>query len=308
MKNPLGKYLTKTLALAVGMACAQFALAQTFKHVNVQGGAALTQISSGGTSVWALGSNHHPYIYAKPQFVLANNISLTQIAVGGGNAVQADAVWGLDSSGRIYHAHLSGTSWVFSRVPGVLDLIAVGPGYRDTCHPYEVWGLNPGAQIYRYNYCTKGFDQVPGILCDIKVGFGDVWGAQCGPSIFRFYFPGGVFLQVDSHQFKGFPALTVAPNGNVWAIDTGDNGGRTYLYDPVSVQFLLQTSGSSQIQAGGEGIWAIRLGNVYHLDNAGIGVGEFVQVPGSLVSLSVGTGGGVWGINGAGQALVFTTP
>jgi hypothetical protein len=76
----------------LGIACAQPAPAQTFKRAKVQGGAALVQVSSGGASVWALASDGNPYIFKNKQFVLANTISLTHIAVGGGNTFQADAV------------------------------------------------------------------------------------------------------------------------------------------------------------------------------------------------------------------------
>ena len=119
------------LALALGIASLQSAPAQTFKNVKVNGNAPLVQVASGGTSVWALASNGNPYIFNGKSFALANTISLSQIAVGGGHAAQADAVWALNSSGSIYHATKNGLSWVFSQVPGALDLIAVGPGYRD---------------------------------------------------------------------------------------------------------------------------------------------------------------------------------
>ncbi len=85
MKNQIEKSLVKMLALVLGIACAQPAPAQTFKRAKVQGGAALVQVISGGASVWALASNGKPYIFNGTSFALANNISLSQIAVGGGN-------------------------------------------------------------------------------------------------------------------------------------------------------------------------------------------------------------------------------
>jgi len=105
------------------------------RKVRVAGSAPIVQVASGGVSVWALASNGNPYVLKGKSFALANNISLSQIAVGGGNASQADEVWALNSSGSIYRAHKSGTSWVFSQVAGFLDGIVVGPGYQDTCHP-----------------------------------------------------------------------------------------------------------------------------------------------------------------------------
>ena len=301
MKNQTGKSLVKMLALVLGIACTQSAPAQTFKHVNVKGGAPIVQVASGGASVWALASNGNPYILMGKTFVLANSISLTQLAVGGGNAFQKDTVWGLDSSGNIYKATKSGTLWLFSQVPGVLDLIEVGPGYQDSCHPYEVWGLDTGSQIYRYNFCGNGFEQQPGILCDIHVGGGDIWGAQCGPNVFRFNFATGVFDPINS-RFVGFPALTVGPNGEVWAIDTGNS--YLYRYEFFS-GFGSILCCASQVQAGGNGVWALKGNNVYRSEPNTL---DFVSVPGSLVSISVGSGGGVWGINSFHQVFAFSTP
>src|SRR5690348_17419292 len=95
-------------ALALGLACVQSAPAQSFKRI---GNTPMVQVASGGTSIWALASNGKPYVFNGKSFVLANSISLSQIAVGGGNRAQADAVWALNSSGNIYRAHKSGTTW-----------------------------------------------------------------------------------------------------------------------------------------------------------------------------------------------------
>lgn len=305
MKSQLGKSLAKMLALALGIACTQSSPAQSFKKVKVAGSAPIVQVASGGVSVWALASNGNPYVFKGKSFALANTISLSQIAVGGGNAAQADEVWALNSSGSIYRAHKSGTSWVFSQVAGFLDGIVVGPGYQDTCHPYEVWGLNPSAQIYRYNYCTNAFDQVPGILCDIHVGGGDVWGAECGPHIFRFNFSAGVFDQIEG-PFGAFPLLTVGPNGALWAIDTVNNQELVHfdaLFGFIGVSKF--GFGLTQIQAGGNGVWALSGNNVYRFDPSTL---SFVPFAGVLVSISVGTGGGVWVINSSHQVLAFSTP
>lgn len=298
MKNQSGKFLVQVLALALGIACTQSSPAQTFKKVKVAGSVPIVQVASGGASVWALASNGNPYVLRGKSFALANTISLSQIAVGGGNAAQADEVWALNSSGSIFRAHKSGTSWVFSQIPGSLDLVAVGPGYQDSCHPYEVWGLNPSAQIFRYNYCSNNFDQMPGILCDIHVGGGgEVWGADCGPDVFEFDFSTGVFVQFPT-PFASFPILAIVPSGRLWALDTGN--GRIWVqgttqYDYVSCCF-------SQIQAGGNGVWALNGNSVYHF------YGGLVQIPGSLVSISVGTGGGVWGIDSSHQVFAFSMP
>lgn len=301
MKNQSAKSLAMILVLVLGIACSQSAPAQTFKKVKVSKNAPVTQVASGGASVWAL-ANGSPYIFNGKSFVLANGISLTQIAVGGGNAAQEDEVWGLDSRGSIYRAVKGGSPWSFSQVTGLLDLIQVGPGYRDNCHPYEVWGLNTASQIYRYNYCTSKFDQQSGFLCDLHVGGGDIWGAECGPNVYRFNFTTGVFDPI-ANQFSAFPQLTVGSNGDAWATDTSDS--LVYKYNDD-----LQGFGGSfgccvtQIQAG-NGVWILDGSNIYRWEPSAL---KFGQVGGSFVSISVGSGGGVWAINSSHQVFAFSTP
>jgi hypothetical protein len=304
MKTKKGNSIVATLALALATTCMQSAPAQTFKRVKVSGNVPLVQVASGGASVWALASNGEPYVLKGKTFALANNIALSQIAVGGGNAAQADTVWALNSSGSIYRASKSGTSWVFSQVPGVLDLIAVGSGFQDACHPYEVWGLNSSAQIYRYNFCGGNFDKEPGLLCDIHTGGGDVWGADCGPDIFRFKFSTGVFNQI-SAPFGAFPQMAVGPNETIWAVDTSNS--LVYQYNDF-LGFINSGYPAAQIQVGGDGIWILGSSgnnNIARWDASALG---FVNVPGSLVSISVGSGGGVWGIDSSHRVLAFSTP
>lgn len=300
MKTETGNSLLTILVLAIGIASVQFAPAQTFKKVNVAGNTPLVQVASGGASVWALASNGNPYIFTG-RFVLANTISLSQIAVGGGSTAQADTVWALNSSGSIFHATKSGASWVFTQVPGVLDFIAVGPGYQDNCHAYEVWGLNSSSQIYRYNFCTNSFVQVPGFLCEVSVGGGEIWGADCGPDVFRFDFATGVFDPISS-PFAAIPALAVGANG-LWAIDTGSQ--EVYQWDAFLGFQQVISCCSQQIAAGGNGVWLLSGNQILRLNPL---TTFFSQVPGVLTSISVGTGGGVWGINSAHQVFKFTTP
>jgi len=295
----LAKSFVKMLALVLGIAWTQSAPAQTFKHVTVKGGVPLVQIAAGGASVWARASNGNPYIFKTNKFVLANTISLTQIAVGGGNAIQADTVWGLDSSGLIYRAVKSGTSWAFSPVPGVLDFIAVGIGYQDNCHPYEVWGLNPAAEIFRYNFCIQNWDQVAGTLGSLAVGGGGIWGINGSGNIYRFNF---VTLSFDLVDARGFTQLTVGPN-SVWAILPPADA---FWFDGTHKTFYKLFADATQMQAGGNGVWAIGSNqNIYRLDEGGA---RFIQLPGALVSISVGSGGGVWGLDSSGKAYGFTTP
>ena len=217
---------------------------------------------------------------------------------------QADGVWALDSSGNIFHAGKSGAAWTFSQVPGSLDLIQVGPGYQEGCHPYEVWGLNTSSQIYRYNFCTSNFDQEPGSLCDIHVGGAGIWGADCGPDVFSFNFYTGSFDLIHS-QFESSTELAVGPN-TVWAINTSHY--EAYARGDLDEGWFAtpQGTGMYQIQAGGNGVWGLcGSGEIYRWEPT---IQSTVQVPGALVSLSVGSGGGVWGIDSSHNVFRFTTP
>jgi hypothetical protein len=298
MKNQIRSAFFNMLVFVLGIACTQAASAQTFRRVIVGGGVKLAQVAAGGASVWARSTTGKPYIFKTNKFVKANSISLTQIAVGGGSAVQPDTVWGLDSSNNVYTAVKSGSTWLFVRAPGVLDFIAVGPGYQDNCHFYEVWGLNPAAEIYRYNYCLQNWEQVQGTLGTLAVGGGDIWGLNGNGQVFRFDFRTSVFNSMPGPLSQ----IAVGPN-DAWGLSS--NSKIYQFFDDV--QNFLQLSGVlTQIGAGGNGVWGLNSsGEIFRLEPSR---SSFLQVPGTLGSISVGSGGGVWGINGSGEVYSFSTP
>jgi streptogramin lyase len=131
---------------------------------------------------------------------------------------------------------------------------------------------------------------------------GYVWGAQCGPNVFKFNFSTGVFDQI-ADPFGAFPQLAVGPNGGVWAIDTGNQS--VAQYDPFSTFQYVIGCCSQQIQAGGDGVWILSGNQILRLDPSTL---LYADVPGSLDSISVGSGGGVWGINSSHQVFAFSTP
>jgi hypothetical protein len=298
MKNQKANSLVVIFAIVLAIACVQSSPAQTFKQVKVKGNAPLNQVFSGGASVWALASNGNPYIFNGKSFVLANKISLSQIAVGGGNAAQADSVWGLNSSGSIYRASKSGGSWAFSQVSGVLDLIEVGPGYQDSCHPYEVWGLNPSAQIFRFNYCLQNWEQVAGTLSTLSLGSGEAWGLNGNGDIYRFDFATLAFYR---WGFGPYAQITVGTNA-VFTNNPGDHG----LLELTPVGTNAVAGSLIQIQAGGDGVWGI--GSSQQIFRLQPFANIFTQIPGALVSISVGSGGGVWGTNSSHQVFAFSMP
>jgi len=302
VKNRTAKASVVVLALALAIALSPSARAQSFQKVSVKGNAKMMQVASGGASVWALATNGHPYIYKTNKFLQASAISLTQIAVGGGNLRQPDTVWGLDSSGNIYNATKSGTSWVFNQAPGVLSFIAVGIGYQDSCHLYEVWGLNPSAGIYRFNYCIGNWENIPGTLQTLAVGGGEVWGVNGYGEVYNYDFESRAFIKRDL-PFPLAGPVAVGPDGAWVVYGTGDlveligNDGYLFTGDPVNTYAV--------INAGGDGVWGLdSAGEIFLLRHS---IRWAVQIPGSLATISVGSGAGVWGINPIGQVFAFST-
>jgi len=122
-------------------------------------------------------------------------------------------------------------------------------------------------------------------------------------NVFRFNFSTGNFDQIPN-PFGAFPALAVGPNGTVWAADSGS--ADVYQYDNFSGSWGLLVFGFSQIiQAGGDGVWALSGNNIYRFEPSKL---SLVPVPGLLASISVGSGGGVWGTNSSHQVFAFSTP
>jgi hypothetical protein len=191
---------------------------------------------------------------------------------------------------------------VFNRMPGSLDFIVVGSGYNDGCHPYEVWGLNSSAQIFRFNFCATNWDQIPGTLQTISVGGGDVWGINGNGDLFQFNFGTNSFEFFDIADIV--LQVAVGPEA-VWVITgssklvnliPGDQIGP--IFDPTPL---------AQVRAGGDGVFGIDSnGSPRLLRYAGL---TFAQITGvGLASISVGSGGGVWGIDSAGLVYAFSTP
>lgn len=209
------------------------ASAQHFKQIT---GTPLSQIAAGRKEVWGL---YNSRIYRfNPNTESFDQIpgALTQIAVGGGTLMQSDEVWGINN-GEVYRFNFNTNT--FDSVPGgpkpckfcivvSFSQIAVGAGYEDNCHPYEVWVTTSFVgSIYRYNYCTSQLENVPNgqpgnpPLIQVAVGGGgDVWellgpdtfdGESLGPSACE-YFP-GLFQASGSTPPFGFWDRCFSTNG-----------------------------------------------------------------------------------------------
>ena len=88
-----------------------------------------------------------------------------------------------------------------------------------------------------------------------------------------------------------------------WGVN---NLNQVFRYDPATGGFNNLVNNVLQVAAGGDGVWLINTsGNIFRFDS---GSEAFVQVAGFLTNISVGSGAGVFGVNGAGAVYTFVRP
>ena len=303
------------------------ASAQHFKRMN----GSLTQIAAGRNEVWGLnGSTIYRFNSSTQKFAEVKG-TLTQIAVGGGTLLQKDEVWGIANGYFVYHFNFKTNSFdeVGCGFLSCLQLsqIAVGPGYEDNCHPYEVWGIADNQYIgyatYRYNYCTSGFDNIPNPTDDnfsqIATGGGDVWTIDPYGYVWEYESVLGGFWFGQGPAYStipGFEQISVGVN-NVWTVNSGFwNWAPSTQYDQYSVTLGVS---ANQTATGGDGAWVIydasgANGLIARYDfqlgpnSGGYGSGGFSS-PFSLTSpavqIAVGSGAGVWAIDTENRVYMF---
>jgi hypothetical protein len=90
---------------------------------------------------------------------------------------------------------------------------------------------------------------------------------------------------------------------DVWGTNSS---GQVFRYDPATGVFNEVVGNCAAIAAGGDGIWCISGSDsiwfFYSSSEA------FVQVSGALLSIAVGSGAGVFGINDSDQVFTFVRP
>jgi hypothetical protein len=300
------------LILICGALFAVPASAQHFEQVTVTG--TLVRVAAGRNEVFGLESGGAIWRYdASTQTFNRVPGSLQQVAVGGGTLSQLDAVWGI-TGGAVYQFNF--TTEVFDKVSAPeFSQIAVGEGVEDNCHPYEVWGIAPGpsgsstTNLYRYDYCTNTF-VVQGdsaFWTAVATGSGAVWSIDDGlPGNFDFSGQEGFFVG------NGATLLTEIAVGvnDVWGTNSSN---QIFRYDPNTGAFVEIPGALAQIAAGGDGVWGVNSSNeIFRFDSSSAGRGtaevSFVQVPGTLTSIAVGSGAGVWGVNSSGEVFTFVRP
>jgi hypothetical protein len=207
----------------------------------------------------------------------------------------------LDSSNNIFRFNYGKKS--FAHLTGSLSQITVGEGDIDSCHPYEVWGINSNQNLFRYNYCTKQFDSISGLFTQISTSGGAVWGfSPPNPDVFAFNFSNQTFTDTGIGGF----VVPVAASPEVWLLDS--QGSVFFLFGFGASFGLGQIPGTlTQISAGGDGVWGINSNqNIFRFDP---GSGNFVNVPGFLALIAAGSGAGVWGVSpNSGDVFTFVRP
>jgi hypothetical protein len=281
------------LVLVCGTSLVAPASAQHFKQVK----GSLTSVSAGRNEVFGIDADDNVWRYSASSkaFDKIANVSLTNVAVGGGTLSQNDEVWGFNAN-FVYRFNYSKKEFV--QIPGILTQIAVGIGNQDDCHPYEVWGLNSGDEIFRFNYCENAFVQVSGFLTHVATGGGDVWGLNSAGQIFHFNLAAESWQQVSGT----LGTISVGVN-DVWGIN---GSSQVFRYDSKTGLFNLVAAPVGEVAAGGDGVWAINTSNeIFRFDPSRE---EFVQVTGSLKNIAAGSGAGVFGVNSADQVFTFVRP
>jgi len=311
------------------------AAAQHFKQMN----GTLTQIAAGRNEVWGLkGSTVYRFNSSTMKFAkvsVPDESVLTQIAVGGGTLSQKDEVWGVSNGHVVFQYDFSTNKFVLQNTCGGSDCgafeqIAVGPGYEDNCHPYEVWGLDttspPQTFTWRYNYCTSQFDSIPQpddsyyYVSQIATGGGDVWAIDNYGEVWEYASPYWFGPGPAYGELTGFEQISVGVN-DVWTVNSGSiwnwaPSTQAYIYGVTLGVLAIQTA------TGGDGVWVIynasgANGLIARYDfqlgpnNGGLGSGYFSS-PFSLTSpavqIAVGSGAGVWAIDNQNRVYAFVRP
>jgi hypothetical protein len=248
-------------------------------------------------------------------------------------------VFGYDAEGAVWR-YAPGTKSFAKIANAFLVDIAVGGGTDS--QPDAVWGVNSSDSVYKFNFVTKAFDAIPGVLTQISVGVGnqdnchpyEVWGVNPVGSVFRYSYCTKKFLQVTgvlshvatsggdvwgingsgsifhynfgTHSFVSVPGtltqIAVGVN-DVWGVNGSED---VFRYDVNSGTFVSVGGNTAQVAAGGDGVWLIDTST--HILRFDSSTESFVQVQGNLKGISVGSGAGVFGTNDLNDDFTFVRP
>jgi virginiamycin B lyase len=147
----------------------------------------------------------------------------------------------------------------------------------------------------------SGFTQIDGSLKQISVGSAtNIWGVNAAGYIFR-------YTGNNANPFVVIPGnlihVSAAADGSVWGVNAG---GNVFYYRIDRGGPFIQVGGLSgfrRVSVGSRNdVWGITttVGAIFR--NL---VASPIQVPGTLVDVSVGADGTVWGVNGNNELFRF---
>jgi hypothetical protein len=264
-------------------------------QVVVSAPAAMAQISAGTTQVWSLDTKGNTYQYsaAKNKLHKVPGV-LQQISVGVGKSV-----WGL-IDGYTYTYNFSASAWDRITTPEAFTSIAAGgqgiwavnnatghifvyDSSNGTFTPpphgqpsesfnyvfvgsYEigVWALDNHGDAWLYNTTTEVFDKTDGVLAQITVGTGQVWGITSIDTVWNYDVTTGSWVQPEDSARLGI--ISAGNNSNIWGIaDPGSPGslwnwnGSSWVEQPED-----EALNALSVSSGGAGVFAIGVsGTVY---------------------------------------------
>jgi len=252
-------------------------------------------------------------------------------------------VFGLDSDSAVWRYAPSTKS--FAKI-GDASLTEVAVGGGSDSQADGVWGVNSGGGVFKFNFQTKVFDAIPGVLTQITVGIGnqdkchpyEVWGINSADHIFRYNFCSKEFFQV-----AGGLRQVATGGGDVWGLNSSstenifhfdfatnkfvsvpgvlsqiavgvndvwgiNSASSIFRYNPTSNTFNSLATGAGQVSVGGDGVWVLLPSDNNNIFRFDPSSASLIQVPGSLEGISAGSGAGVFGVNSADAVFTFIRP
>ncbi len=225
--------------------------------------------------------------------------SLSQISVGADGAV-----WGLDSSQRIFT--YDSASGQFVQIPGALTQIAVG-------NANAVWGIDAQDLVFRWDSATQSWTYIPGSLMQIAVAAdGDVWGVNSDAQVWHYNQQAQSWDSVSGNFFGPISQIAAGNDGSIYLVNNFSPAYfAQYWYNPGAGQ-LQPFSGLAQpnqdpefltpsLAAGADGeLWATGEGSVYHYNPL---KAEWDEISNKsnyyFTQVAVGSGANVWALVGA---------
>ena len=175
-------------------------------------------------------------------------------------AAGRNEVFAIDTKGLPWR--YNPTSQAFTKVKGTTPFSQIAIGGGTVSQLDEVWGVTGLGFVFRFNYSTKTFDQIPdAVLSQIAVGVGyedqchayEVWGINSSQDVFRFD-----YCALQFHQSPGSSLTQIASGGSdVWGLDA-DNDVFHYSFaqeEFVGAGHCCMTL--TQIAVGVNDAWAI---------------------------------------------------